>query len=432
MKKIKHYRWHMIILVCFITIINYLDRTALGVAAPTIMSDLGITKEQYSWVISAFQLAYTIGQPIMGFFIDTIGLKLGFFICAMIWGCATMAHALTGSWQGLAVMRGIMGFSEASAIPAGVKTASTWFPAKERGIATGVFNMGTSFGAMLAPPLIAWCIMFHSWQFAFLVAGAMALIAAVIWFIFYKDPKDAKGLSEEERAYIENGQEKHLESTKKEKTSVKNILKQRNFWGIGIARFLADPAWGTINFWVPIFFVETLNFSLKEIAMFVWLPFLMADLGCLASGFVAKFLNDRGVSLINSRRITFTLGAILMTTIGLVSIVDNPYLAVLLISIGGFSHQLLSTVAATLGADLFKKNEVATAVGMAGACAWSGQLLFNLFIGAFVSIIGFGPFFIALAIFDLIGAAALWLLIRDNNTTEKPVSSDSMTLSKAH
>ncbi|AVG75623.1 MFS transporter [Pantoea ananatis] len=413
MKTIKHYRWHMILLVCFITIINYLDRTALGVAAPTIMKELDITKEQYSWVVSAFQLAYTIGQPVMGYFIDTIGLKLGFFICAIVWGLATLAHSLTGSWQGLAFMRAIMGFSEASAIPAGVKTAATWFPARERGIATGVFNMGTSFGAMLAPPLIAWCILFHSWQFAFLVAGGLAIVAAFIWLIFYKDPKEAKRLSAEERAYIEGGQEKHLHTEQKEKTSKLAILKQRNFWGIGLSRFLADPAWGTINFWVPIFFVETLHFSLKEIAMFVWLPFLMADLGCLASGFVAKFLNDRGIGLINSRRITFTLGAVLMTTIGLVSIVQNPYVAVLLISIGGFSHQLLSTVAATLGADLFRKDEVATAVGMAGACAWSGQLIFNLFIGAFVSIIGFGPFFVALAVFDLIGAAALWILIKE-------------------
>ncbi|WP_210476162.1 MFS transporter [Pantoea ananatis] len=421
MKTIKHYRWHMILLVCFITIINYLDRTALGVAAPTIMKELDITKEQYSWVVSAFQLAYTIGQPVMGYFIDTIGLKLGFFICAIVWGLATLAHSLTGSWQGLAFMRAIMGFSEASAIPAGVKTAATWFPARERGIATGVFNMGTSFGAMLAPPLIAWCILFHSWQFAFLVAGGLAIVAAFIWLIFYKDPKEAKRLSAEERAYIEGGQEKHLHTEQKEKTSKLAILKQRNFWGIGLSRFLADPAWGTINFWVPIFFVETLHFSLKEIAMFVWLPFLMADLGCLASGFVAKFLNDRGIGLINSRRITFTLGAVLMTTIGLVSIVQNPYVAVLLISIGGFSHQLLSTVAATLGADLFRKDEVATAVGMAGACAWSGQLIFNLFIGAFVSIIGFGPFFVALAAFDLIGAAALWILIRERKEADDAV-----------
>lgn len=413
MKKIKHFRWYMILLVCAITIINYLDRTALGVAAPTIMETTGISKEQYSWIVSAFQFAYTIGQPIMGFFIDTIGLRFGFAICAIIWGLATMGHALTGTWQGLAFMRGIMGFSEASAIPAGIKTASTWFPAKERGIAAGVFNMGTSFGAMLAPPLIAWCILFHSWQFAFIISGSLALIAAIVWIICYRDPKDSKKLSAEEREYIESGQEKYLETTKKEKVSFKVILTQRNFWGIGIARFLADPAWGTINFWVPIFFVETLHFSLKEIAMFVWLPFLMADLGCLASGFVAKFFNDRGITLIKSRLITFTIGAILMMTIGFVSIVENPYLAVFLISIGGFSHQLLSTVAATLGSDLFKKNEVATAVGMAGACAWTGQLIFNLFIGAFVSIIGFGPFFIALAFFDVLGAIVLWTFIRE-------------------
>ncbi|BEC29010.1 hypothetical protein VEE51_32570 [Escherichia coli] len=86
----------MIALVCFITVINYLDRTALGIAAPTIMETTGITKEQYSWIVSAFQLAYTLGQPVMGFFIDTVGLKLSFAICAAIWGLATMGHALTG------------------------------------------------------------------------------------------------------------------------------------------------------------------------------------------------------------------------------------------------------------------------------------------------------------------------------------------------
>lgn len=101
MNKIKNYRWHMIALVCFITVINYLDRTALGIAAPTIMETTGITKEQYSWIVSAFQLAYTFGQPVMGFFIDTVGLKLSFAICAAIWGLATMGHALTGTWSGL-------------------------------------------------------------------------------------------------------------------------------------------------------------------------------------------------------------------------------------------------------------------------------------------------------------------------------------------
>lgn len=216
--------------------------------------------------------------------------------------------------------------------------------------------MGTSLGAMLAPPLIAWCIMFHSWQFAFIVSGSLALLAALFWFFCYKDPKDAKRLSDEERHYIESGQEQHLKTDKKEKTSIKHILSQRNFWG------LASRVFSLTRHGEPLtsgyrFSVETLHFSLKEIAMFVWLPFLLGDLGCLASGFVAKFFHDRGVSLINSRRITFTIAAVIMMTIGLVSIVENPYIAVLLISIGAFSHQCLSTVAATLGGDLFKKTK---------------------------------------------------------------------------
>ena len=404
----------MIALICFVTIINYIDRTALGVAAPTIKEGLGIDNQSYSLIVAAFQIAYTIGQPIMGFFIDVVGLKIGFAVAAIVWGLATMGHALAGGWAGLAAARAVMGFSEASVIPAGIKTASKWFPQKERGIAAGVFNMGTSLGGMIAPPLIGACIIWHSWQMAFVVAGALALIAAAIWFFCYKEPHEAKRLSPEEREYILSGQEKHLK-TGDGKPAIMDILKQRNFWGIGIARFLADPCWGTISFWVPIFYAETLNFSIKEIAMFAWLPFLLADLGCLSAGFVARWLQAKGFSLLNARRITFSIGAVTMTTIGFVSITKDPVIAVCLIAVGGFSHQLLSTVAATLGSDLFKENEVATVVGMAGACAWSGQLLFNLFIGAFVTIIGWGPFFIALAIFDVIGAVVLWTFLKERD-----------------
>lgn len=217
MNKIKNYRWHMIALVCFITVINYLDRTALGIAAPTIMETTGITKEQYSWIVSAFQLAYTLGQPVMGFFIDTVGLKLSFAICAAIWGSGDNGPCTNRNMVRSGIYARPDGFQRSVGNSGGCKTASTWFPAKERGVATGVFNMGTSLGAMLAPPLIARCIMFHSWQFAFIVSGSLALLAALFWFFCYKDPKDAKRLSDEERHYIESGQEQHLKTDKKEK-----------------------------------------------------------------------------------------------------------------------------------------------------------------------------------------------------------------------
>lgn len=116
-------------------IVNYLSRSSLSVAAPAMMKELHFDEQQYSWVVSAFQLCYTIAQPITGYLMDVIGLKIGFFIFALLWSLINMAHALAGGWISLAFLRGLMGLTEASAIPAGIKASAEWFPTKERGIA---------------------------------------------------------------------------------------------------------------------------------------------------------------------------------------------------------------------------------------------------------------------------------------------------------
>lgn len=180
---------------------------------------------------------------------------------------------------------------------------------------------------------------------------------------------------------------------------------------------------------MPLYLINVMHLPLKEIAMFAWLPFLAADFGCVAGGFLAKFFMEKmHMTTINARRCSFTIGAILMISIGFVSITTNPYVAIALMSIGGFAHQTLSTVVITMSADLFKKNEVATVAGLAGSAAWLGQLSFNLFMGALVAIIGYGPFFIALSLFDIIGAIILWVLIKDPakhnpHTLEQPLAS---------
>lgn len=146
--KIKGLRWWIIGLVALGTAINYLARSSLSVAASTLFTELHITEQQYSWVIMSFQMAYTVAQSFCGYILDSIGLRIGFFIFALAWSFANMAHALAFNWQSLACFRGLLGLSEAAAIPAGIKTASEWFPSKERGVAGGLFNIGTSVGAM--------------------------------------------------------------------------------------------------------------------------------------------------------------------------------------------------------------------------------------------------------------------------------------------
>jgi ACS family hexuronate transporter-like MFS transporter len=413
MLKIRGLRWWMISLIMLGAILNYLTRSTLSVAyASTLGHDLHITKQQYSWILTTFQFAIML-QPLCGYFLDLLGLKLGFAIFAIVWSLVNMAHGLAHNWQMLAGLRGLLGLAEGSANPAGMKATAEWFPARERGLAGGVFNIGASVGNMLAPPLVAWAILSYNWQAAFVITGGLGLAWVVLWLWFYESPAKHPNLSREERDYIDAGQEKHLQHDGSRPSIIK-ILKQRNFWGIALPRFLADPTWGTLTFWLPVYLTDVRNFNLTQIALFAWLPFLAADLGCLFGGTVSMALQKyAGVSLINARRGAFTLGACLMLSMGCVGFVESPYTAIALISLGGFAHQTLSVTVITMSSDLFKKNEVATVAGMAGTCGNAGLLIFNVLLGTLVAKIGYTPFFICLGLLDLVGAAVLWTLVRE-------------------
>ena len=403
-------RWWMMGLLMLGSIINYLTRATLAVAAPSVLKDLGITTQQYSWILSAFQFAIML-QPLCGYVMDSVGLKLGFAIFAIAWSFVSMAHGLANSWPALFGLRALLGFAEGSANPAGMKATSEWFPAAERGLAGGFFNMGASLGSMLAAPLVAWAILTHSWQFAFVLTGVIGFAWVALWLLFYQSPSKHKALSAEERDHILSGQERHLAG--EGKPSFRTILGQRNFWGIAIPRFLADPTWGTLTFWLPLYLTTVRGFDLKQIAMFAWLPFLAADLGCMFGGTISIALQKRGVGLINARRSAFTVGALLMMGVAFVGTVDSPYVAVALLSLAGFAHQTLSVTVITMASDLFKRSEVATVAGMAGTCGNAGVLVFSLLMGALVTRIGYTPFFIGLAALDLIGAVLLWTLVRE-------------------
>ena len=161
----------MISLIMLGSVINYLTRSTLAVAAPTLLADLQITAQEYSWIVGAFQGGIML-QPICGYVLDVLGLKTGFGIFAIAWSFVNMAHSLASSWQAFAVLRGLLGFAEGSANPAGMKATAEWFPAKERGLAGGVYNIGASMGSMIAPPLVAWAILAYNWRAAFLITGA--------------------------------------------------------------------------------------------------------------------------------------------------------------------------------------------------------------------------------------------------------------------
>ncbi|WP_448660255.1 MFS transporter [Sphingomonas sp. CJ99] len=409
--RIRGLRWWIIGIVMLGTIINYLVRQTLGVAVATepFQADVPMTKEEYSWVTGVFQ-AFIMLQPVVGYILDSVGLRTGMAIFATAWGLLTMAHGWVASWQGLAALRAALGFAEGTSHTLGLKVVSEWFPARERGFAGGIYNLGASAGIALAGPLVAISIVWWDWRAAFYVAGVLALVWVVLWLRWYHTPEAHPNVTDAERALIDQGQEAHVRASG-EKPKVLALLGRRNFWGIALPRFLADPTWATLTFWLPLYLSEERGLNLGELAIAVILPFVAADLGCLAGPAIVLWLERRGIVLIDARRWTFTLGAALMLSMMFVGGVTSPYVAVALLSIGAFAHQVLSVTCITLASDLFRRDELGTVAGMAGTMANLGVMIFTLLIGALVTRIGYEPFFIALAVFDLIAAAILWTMV---------------------
>ena len=410
-RRIRGLRWWIIGLVLAGTAINFLTRSTLGVAAPVLMADLAIDERQYGWITGAFQLGIMM-QPLAGWLLDLIGIRAGLALFAAAWGTITMAHGLATGWISLAGLRGALGFAEGTGHPGGLKVVADYFPARERGFATGIYNIGASMGGVIAPPLVVWSIWMWNWRAAFVVAGALGLAWAILWWLVYRPRAEHPALTPEERTHIESDQEPHLAAADT-RPSFLEIARQRNFWGIALPRFLADPTWGTLIFWMPLYLTTQRGFDLGQIALFAWLPFVAADAGCLFGPAIALFLQRRGVPLITARKCAFTVGALLMMGMMFVGRVESPVSAIALLSLGAFAHQTLSITVISMAPDLFRRHEIGTVAGSAGLFANLGVLLFSRAIGGLVAKIGYDPFFVALGLLDLLGAAVLWTMVRE-------------------
>lgn len=410
---VKNLRWWVLVLFLLGVTVNYITRNSLGILAPELEKELGINSAQYSYIVGAFQLAYTIFQPLCGWLIDVIGLKLGFMICATLWAIACIAHAGAGSWLHMAVLRFGMGASEAAATPANAKTIGEWFPKSERPVAAGWAGVGFSIGAMLAPPIIYFAHASFGWQGAFMFTGFLALVWVALWWAFYHNPEQHPNLSKEELEYIQQDNEPAAIKLPF-LTALRNISKNKRFYGIAIPAFMAEPAWAVMSFWVPLYLAKTYGMELKQIALFAWLPFLAADLGSVASGYLTKlYVRVFGCTRVNSVVASSVSGAFLMLSLAMMAFTTNPYVAIALISIGGFGHQIISCMLSALVVESFDKGQMATVNGMRGSAAWIASFAFSLIIGVTADKIGFNPLFIAMGFFDLIGAVFLVAFIAE-------------------
>lgn len=373
MKKVGNFRWAIVSLVALATIINYIDRGALGFLWPEISEDIGLTKTDYAIILNVFTFAYAFGQTLFGKIFDWIGTRLGFVLSIVVWSAATMLHAAATGLMSFAVFRGLLGLSEAGNWPGATKANAEWFPINERALAQGVFNSGAAIGGIISAPIIGILFVFlGSWQATFIAVGALGFLWLVPWLIIYKSgPESHPWLTEDERQYILTGQ-KNAE-TNEVATYAPNsseILSRKESWGVIMASFFLDPIWWLFVGWLPLYLFETYGFGVEEIATYAWVPYVGAMFGAWFGGLLAGRLIKSGWTVNKTRKLVIALGGLIMLVSLLLTIVAaSPLIAVLLMAAILFGFQTAVGNIQTLPSDFYSGKSVASLAGFAGTAA---------------------------------------------------------------
>jgi len=405
---IRHLRWYVVGMLFFASVISYVDRQTLSVNAPYIREDLGLSNTEYSYLVTAFLVAYTIGPTLAGRWIDHVGARLGLSVLIVWWSIAGMLHAASRGFMTLAAFRFLLGLGESGTVPAAMRTISEWFPARERSFAAGIFAGGTAIGALVSPPLVALLSLSTGWRTCFLVTGAFGFLWLPGWLALYHRPEDHPRLAPAERDWIFAGR---IASAGGEKTSLLDLLKHRKPWGIIFGRFTVDPVWWFYVFWLPNYLSDERGFSLKAIGLFAWIPFLATDLGCFLGGWFSGWLFRRSGNLSYARKAVLFLAAAGMLFGVPAAGVDEVWLCMALLSVVTFSIGAWATTMVTLGADILPSGAVGRMTGLSGTGAGVGGILFTVLTGWLVDHFSYAPVFFLAGIAPILGLALVHYLM---------------------
>lgn len=397
-KKIPGLRWYIVILLALASELNYLDRQTLSVLAQTIQDDLKLTTQQYADITSAFLGSYAIMYLVSGRLIDWMGTRRAFAIFVSSWSVVNMLNAFAATATHFKVFRFLLGATEAGMIPGGVKGAAEWFPPRERAMAVGIFNAGTTIGSASAVPIVSWIALTWGWRYAFVFGGALGLIWAVAWLLIYRLPRDHPRITPEELALIES--EKKPDEPAKPAVSILRLLRMREVWGCVLARVLTDPISYFFFFWIPKFLQQERGFDLAAIGKYSWIPFVAGAVGNVLGGAIPRWLVAHGWTLNRGRRSTMTLASLAMPFLCyFITRVPDPKVAVALVSGMMFCHTLWLNVA--LPAEVLPPHVIGTVTGLGGCLGALVGLVTQQAIGWTVQNISFTPVFSVCSVIHL-------------------------------
>jgi ACS family hexuronate transporter-like MFS transporter len=400
------YRWIILGLLFVATVILYIDRSALGILAPYLQEKIGWTEAQYGIINSVFMIAYAICFLIMGRIIDWIGTRKGYLLSIGIWSLAVVGHVLARTWIGFAVARFSLGVGQSGSFPSAIRVVAEWFPEKERALAVGIFNGGANMGTIIAPLIIPVLVLsYNNWQIGFLWTLPVSLIWILLWLRFFNVPERSRYISEKELKYIEARES--VDNLNVEFKS-RDILSNKSFWAIALAKFMADPVWWFYLFWGAKFLHSNFGVNLKEIGMPFFTIYLVSWGIGIFLGWFSSMLLRMGWSLNKGRKYGLLLCAIFALPVVMVPHVSNMWVAVGLIALAAGGHCGWSANVFSLMADVFPKTTTATVAGFGGFAGAIGGAIVAFGVGRLLQDIGTQGYIIAFAI---AGSAYLIALI---------------------
>ena len=385
-------RWVMIAFAFGATVINYLDRQTLSVTAPILTKEFHMNDETYGLVLLAFMLAYTIMNGLSGPLIDRVGTKIGYACCMAWWSTAGLLHVFARGPFSLGSFRFLLGVGEAGNWPAAVKLVGEWFPAKERALASGIFNSGAALGAVAAPLVIASLVVRWGWQAAFGLIGVIGYAWLVGWWLVYRVPPTVKNAPREPRV------------------PVARLMRTRFVPFFTLSKVFIDPVWYFYIFWIPKYVTSVYHLNLLEMAKLVWIPYLTADLGNLAGGGLSMLLIQRGASVPAARKVCLIFFALCMACAVGAVFAPGVGTALACVSIATFGYTGCTTNMLALPADIYPKNAIASVYGLASMGAGFGGMLFSWLTGWVIDRHGYVPVLFGYGILPLIGLAILLFL----------------------
>jgi MFS transporter, ACS family, hexuronate transporter len=358
---IGRHRWTVCALLFFATTINYMDRQVIGILAPELQRIIGWNEIQYGHIIATFQFAYAIGLLVSGGIIDRVGTRIGYALAIGVWSVSALCHALVNSVAGFEIVRFFLGLGESGNFPAALKAVAEWFPKKERSLAAGIFNSGSNIGAILAPLTVPWIALHLGWRWAFVFTAFFSATWLVAWLAFYKTPREHSGVTPSELAYIESDAAEPAG-----KVAWSQLLPYRQTWVFTLSKFITDPVWWFLLFWLPKFLNQTHGLTLGRLGPPLVAIYVMADLGSIAGGWFSSALIRRGWPVYRARKTAMLTCALLVVPIVFAATARSLWLAVGLIGLAAAAHQGFSANLLTFPSDMFPRRTVASVAGIGG------------------------------------------------------------------